>query len=287
MQPGRTRPHAFGIMKNIMTASTQETDALSILRMASADPDRMLCTAFMPHPARERAFVLLAFHNELLRVLQPARSTAVAGSLAGMVRLQWWREVLEGRRPPEHHLAPRLLETVVDGHLSRETLLRLVLSAEMELDSQARPNSASDSGTWEQMLRDGAGALSVGMGEILGVREPERLNALERCGMAYGAGAMLRHWSVLEGGGRFLYPGSVSGLYQAGCAFAAQADAFTQQEEEHPAGWHLAALPLVLARRDLARHATAGQKAVQAGRPRGIGDKLAVMFAGWKAARRL
>jgi phytoene synthase len=274
-------------MKNIMTASTQETDTLSILRMASADPDRMLCTAFMPHPARERAFVLLAFHNELLRVLQPTRSSAVAGSLAGMVRLQWWREVLEGRRPPEHYLAPRLLEAVAGGHLSRETLLRLVLSAEMELDRQASPDGVLASEAWVQMLRDGAGALSVGMGEILGVREPENLSALEWCGMAYGAGAMLRHWGVLEGGGRFLYPGPVSGLYQAGCAFVAQADAFIRQEEEHPAGWHLAALPLVLARRDLARHATAGQKAVQAGRPRGIGDKLAVMLAGWKAARRL
>lgn len=287
MQPGRTWPHAFGIMKNIMTASTQETDALSILRMASADPDRMLCTAFMPPPARERACVLLAFHNELLRAIQPARSSAVAGSLAGMVRLQWWREVLEGRRPPEHSLAPKLLEAVAHGYLSRETVLRLVLSAEMELDRQASPDSVPASEAWEQMLRDGAGALSAGMGEVLGVREPAGLNALEWCGMAYGAGAMLRHWGVLEGGGRFLYPGPVSALHQAGCAFAAQAGTFGQQEGKHIAGWHLAALPLVLARRDLARYATAGQKAAQAGRPRGIGDRLAVILAGWKAARRL
>lgn len=279
--------HAFGITENIMTAPIQAADTASIMGMAGSDPDRMLCAAFMLPPARELACTLLAFHNELLRALQPARSSAVAGPLAGMVRLQWWREVMEGTRPPEHGLAPVLLQAVADKRLSRETVLRLVQSVEMELDRQASPDSVATPEAWEQMLRDGAGALGVGMGEILGVGEAESLLALEWCGMAYGAGAMLRHWSVLEGSGRFLFPGALSALHQAGSAWAAQAEAFRWQAGGQGACWRLAALPLVLARRDLARYASAGQGVAQAGRPRGVADRLAVMLAGWKAARGL
>lgn len=270
-----------------MIPPEQATDTASITHMARSDPDRMLCAAFMPPPARERAWALLAFHNELLRALQPARSSAVAGALAGMVRLQWWREVLEGQRPPEHCLAPVLLDAIQRGQLGRETLLRLILSAETELDRQANPDSPVTPAAWEQMLRDGAGALNAGMGEILGVREAECLGALEWCGMAYGAGAMLRHWGVLEGGGRFVFPGPVSALHQAGCRFAAQAQAFAGQARGQEAGWRLAALPLVLARRDLARYRPAGPHGTQAGRPRGVGDRLAIMLAGWRAARRV
>lgn len=233
-----------------------------------ADPDRALCARFLPASVRPDVAVLLAFHTELTRALAPARSAAIAGPMAGLIRLQWWRDVLEGARTPDHELAPPLLLALERGVFCRETLLRILAAREAELDPQP------DVSVWRKMMLDGAGGLQRAVGEALGVRDEGVLARLEACGAAYGAGAMLRHWPSLQQSGRYLFPGDEAGLREEGKAFLNASEAAAL-----PPAARLSALPAVLAERDLKR------SSAQAGLPRGLGDRLAVMRAGWKAAR--
>ncbi|NSL93273.1 squalene/phytoene synthase family protein [Acetobacter syzygii] len=243
-------------------------DMQALARLAAADPDRVLCARFLPAFAQQGALVLLAFHNELIRALLPARSAAVAGPMAGLIRLQWWRDVLERTRPPEHALAPYVLDMMERGQVGQATLLRLVQSCEVELAG------GRDLLAWQGMMQDGAGALQRATGELLGVEDTSALQQLELCGMAYGAGAMLRHWPALQQSGRFICPEGAATLRQQGQVWL------------EAAGWsqlssplRLLGLPAVLARRDLAR------KASQAEQPRGLGDRAAVAWQGLKALR--
>ncbi|MFS8367635.1 squalene/phytoene synthase family protein [Acetobacter oryzifermentans] len=241
--------------------------AMEVQKAVQADPDRALCLWFLPTSVRDAAYVLLAFHNELIRALAPARSASVAGPMAGYIRLQWWREVLEQQRKPEHILAPALMRLVESGQVQRETCLRMIAAREMELET------TQDVERWVLMMRDGAGAFQQAIGELLGVQDSDKLQRLAAGGAAYGAGSMLRHWPLLAGSGRFLFPGTQEQLRQAGKTFLQECD-FAALEPQ----CRKTALPAVLAKRDLARGSE------QTGLPRGIGDRLAVCRAGIQAS---
>src|SRR3990170_5172296 len=61
-----------------------------------ADRDRYLATLFAPAEHRPALFALYAFNAEIARVRDVAREP-----LPSEVRLQWWRDVLNGERPEE------------------------------------------------------------------------------------------------------------------------------------------------------------------------------------------
>ena len=92
-----------------------------------ADRDRYLATLFSPEDKRGALFALYAFNIELIRIRDVAREP-----MPGEIRLQWWREVLEGQREGEaaahpvaaallaglksHDIAPQRLTGIVDAH---------------------------------------------------------------------------------------------------------------------------------------------------------------------------
>ena len=69
------------------------------------DPDRYFCTLFAPAAAREALFTLYAFNHELARAREVTREPGLA-----LIRLQWWREVVEGA-VRQHEVARPLAET--------------------------------------------------------------------------------------------------------------------------------------------------------------------------------
>jgi len=88
------------------------------------DRDRYLATLFAPEAKREGLFALYAFNGEIARVRDVAREP-----MPGEIRLQWWREVLEGKRDGEaaaHPVAAALMATVKRHKLSQETLIALI-----------------------------------------------------------------------------------------------------------------------------------------------------------------
>jgi phytoene synthase len=88
------------------------------------DKDRFLATLFAPAKHRPALYALYAFDIEVARVPTLARQ-----AIAGEIRLQWWREVLEGQRNDEasaNPVAAALLATLDRYALAREPLINLV-----------------------------------------------------------------------------------------------------------------------------------------------------------------
>src|SRR5271154_3133398 len=72
------------------------------------DPDRYLATLFAPEAKRPLLHALYAFNIEIARVAETVREP-----MMGEIRLEWWRETLEGARdgrPRNHDTALALAE---------------------------------------------------------------------------------------------------------------------------------------------------------------------------------
>jgi len=243
------------------------------------DPDRFLTALFAPPERRDALLTLYAFNHELAR----AREVASEPTLA-LIRLQWWREVLDGA-VRQHEVATPLAAAIHSGTLQRVDLHALIEAREIE----AEPEIATLD-EWRAYVLAGAGGLAVAAARLLGAPEPEALRPL---GAAYGVAGLLRSVTVLAARGRCLLP--VKLLAAQGVPVEAAISApdappvravLTRVAEEGrallhqgkaarvPRGAIAAALPAVLARRDLARWPRLAPA------PRGIGDKLAVTIAG-------
>lgn len=242
------------------------------------DPDRFLTALFAPAERRDALLTLYAFNHELAR----ARDVVTEPYLA-LMRLQWWRDVVEGAKR-RHEVAEPLTAAIEAGQLAREDLLGIVDAREAEADPSIP--SLED---WRAYLLGSAGGLAVAAGRLLGAPSPESLRPL---GAAYGAGAILRGARVLAHRGRCVLPEdrlAAHGLapeaviakpdMPALCPvldeLAGEGRAFLRQGRDAtiPRSALAAALPAVLARRDLRR-------VQEPARPRGVGDRLAVLFAG-------
>jgi phytoene synthase len=75
------------------------------------DPDRFLTALFAPPAHRDALLILYAFNHELAR----AREVASEPPLA-LIRLQWWREVVEGEQR-RHEVASPLSQAIAAGAL--------------------------------------------------------------------------------------------------------------------------------------------------------------------------
>ncbi len=90
----------------------------------AADKDRFLAALFAPAERRRHLYALYAFNGEIARVRELARE-----ALPGEIRLQWWRDALEGEARGEvsaNPVAAALLDTVAKCGLSVEPLIRLL-----------------------------------------------------------------------------------------------------------------------------------------------------------------
>ena len=243
------------------------------------DPDRFLTALFAPPEHRETLFLLYAFNHELARAREAVREPPLA-----LIRLQWWREVIEGARR-RHEIATPLGEALDAGQLNATVLAAMIEAREAEAEPAIPTLDA-----WQRYLRGTAGSLAVTAAHVLGADAPtrERLCAL---GTAYGIAGQLRNVVVLARQGRCLLPEDV--LAARGLtvhdviADPQSARALPALRELADRGRRLlieaggpvprtviaAALPAVLARRDFRR---LGQPV----RARGISDRLAVTAAG-------
>ncbi len=235
-----------------------------------ADPDRFLTTLFAPPARREALFTLYAFNHEVARARE-----ATSEPMMALIRLQWWREVVEGARK-QHEVATPLTALLEAGDLDQAELLSVLEAREtVEFATLAE---------WRSWLLAGPGALAIAAGRLLGVPDAPDLRAL---GAGYGAAGVLRNTAALARGGACLLPADIladHGLSTeaviAGPGDPALQPVFTALAAEgrsllgRPAARGpalAAALPAVLARRDLRHPGVAGLRA--------LGDRLAVTAA--------
>ncbi|MGA9868968.1 MAG: squalene/phytoene synthase family protein, partial [Acetobacteraceae bacterium] len=158
------------------------------------DPDRFLTALFAPAERRETLFVLYAFNHELAR----ARAAVSEPTLA-LIRLQWWREVVEGARR-HHDIADPLGAALDAGTLDRRDLGAMIDAREAEIE----PIPTREA--WRRYLDDTDGSLAVAAGRLLGAADPEALRGL---GAAYGAARVLRATPALARRQRCLLPADV------------------------------------------------------------------------------
>lgn len=240
------------------------------------DPDRFLTTLFAPAARRDALLVLYAFNHELARAREVVSEPALA-----LIRLHWWREVVEGGQR-RHEVASPLSEALAAGALDAADLLAVIDARDAE--------AYGDFGTladWRAWALAGAGGLAVAAGRALGAPEPE---VLRPYGAAYGVSGLLRANGVLAAQGRCLLPHDLlaghgltpEGFIQQPGSAAARAvlaevaregRAMLEKAERAPRAAVAAALPAVLALRDFARWPDVAL-------PRRLGDRLAVVAAG-------
>ena len=248
------------------------TDATLISLVRRHDPDRFFTALFAPPERRGALLALYAFNHELAR----AREAASEPTLA-LIRLQWWREGVEGAR--RHHEVATPLGAALDaGALHAPDLLSLMAAREAETEPSVPSRAA-----WQAYVRGTAGGLAVAAGRALGAEAPALLARLSDLGTAYGVAGQLRNVRALASQGRCLLPEDMlaaQGLSVHDVIARPDAPVLTelvawgrqllsQARGRIPRPVLAAALPAVLARRDLRRQTTV----------RGFGDKLAVLMA--------
>jgi phytoene synthase len=240
------------------------------------DPDRFLTALFAPPDKRDALLTLYAFNHELAR----AREVVSVPPLA-LIRLQWWREVVEGAHR-RHEVAEPLSAAIDAGRLHAADLLSLIEAREIEAEWTVETFDE-----WRAWLLAGAGGLAVAAARLLAAPDPEVVRPL---GAAYGIAGILRSLPVMAAAGRCPLPPDLLAAHglspEAAMAapgapqllpvlgeLAREARSLLRTAEAVPRSAVAAALPAVLARRDLGRWP-------KVDRPRGLGDRLAVTWAG-------
>ena len=253
------------------------------------DPDRFLTALFAPPARREALFALYAFNHELARARE-----VVSEPMLALIRLQWWREVVQGAAK-RHEVATPLSAAIAQGLLLPDDLMAMIDGREAEADP-AIPDHAA----WLAYLAATAGGVMMAAGRALGA-QGALLDRLRTLGTAHGVAGQLRNVPALARTGRVLLPQDVlgahgltihdmtagrqaTGLLAVVAELAAEGRAMLGDAgglprsvpRAVPRALIAAALPAVLARRDLARPPRIA--------PRGLGDRLAVLAA-WARGR--
>src|SRR5947199_5129239 len=96
-----------------------------------ADKDRFLASLFAPADTRGPLFALYAVNHEIASIRERAREP-----MPGEIRLQWWRDALNGERAGEaaaNPVAAALLDTIAHFSLPVAPLLDLIEAHSFDL----------------------------------------------------------------------------------------------------------------------------------------------------------
>ena len=151
------------------------------------DKDRFLATLFAPAERRGALFALYAFDLEIAQIRDRAREP-----MPGEIRLQWWREVLDGERSGEaaaHPVAAALTETIARFALPKERLIDLTEAHAFDLYDDPVETFA----VLEGYLRRTTATVFDLATRICGAPAE---HAAERAGIAYGITTLLRTFAL-------------------------------------------------------------------------------------------
>jgi phytoene synthase len=150
------------------------------------DPDRGLAALFAPLPARESLLALTAFNVELTRIAEQVKEPAV-----GEIRLQWWREALNGAGKGErtgNPVADTISEVLCAYPALRTNLDRLIDARRFDIVTKIMPNRPA----LDAYLDSTAGAMFEAAAALLGAKADEVDRAARAGGLAYGLTGLMR-----------------------------------------------------------------------------------------------
>jgi 15-cis-phytoene synthase len=148
----------------------------------SADRDRFIATLFAPSQHCNALHALYAFDIEVGRVRDLARE-----AMPGEIRLQWWREVLQGQRNAEAKASPvaaAFLNTVEMYRLPVGEMLDLIEARRFDLYNEPMPTVAQ----LEDYAAKTSSAVIGTAARILGV---DAVEAAWPAGIAYAMASLL------------------------------------------------------------------------------------------------
>lgn len=165
-----------------MTASITDLSALGE-SLRRHDHDRYATAMFADPARRGDLWVLYAFNLELSQI-----RTQVREPLAGMIRLQWWRDVVEGARREEalrHPVGGPLLDLIERCQLKLTILQGMIDARQHDLD----PAPFATAADWQDYGRRTSGGLARLAAAVLG---GEDCAAAESAGTAWALTGLLR-----------------------------------------------------------------------------------------------
>jgi phytoene/squalene synthetase len=155
----------------------------------------------MPASVRPALWALYAFNYEIAKVRE-----TVSDPTLGLIRLQWWRDALEGiyagKEAPAHEVARALGEAIVAYDLSSSEFENLLTARERDLDD-APMESLQALGHYAAQTNAPLLRLAV---KVCG----ETPGEAETIGAAYGLAGILRSVPFLARQGRCLLPVDVN-----------------------------------------------------------------------------
>jgi phytoene synthase len=149
------------------------------------DPDRFFSVLFAPKEARLYLMALYAFNYEIARVAETVREP-----MMGEIRLQWWRETVEGARtgnPRAHDVAQALAEVLARFDLPQSLFDEMIDARSFD----ASADSFETAGSLEEYGAATVGSLIRLAARILGAGERYDEQARE-AGIAYALCGVLR-----------------------------------------------------------------------------------------------
>ncbi len=150
------------------------------------DRDRYLTAILAPAARRPALLALYAFNLEVARTRE-----VVSQPMVGQIRLQWWREAIEGiypREPRAHQVVGPLAAAVERHGLTRAYFDRLIEAREFDL-GEAPPATQKDLHGYTEDTSSTLMHLAL---EILGQRNGPAHQAANHVGVAWGLTGLLR-----------------------------------------------------------------------------------------------
>lgn len=150
------------------------------------DPDRFITALFAPPDAREDLLALYAFNLEIAKTRE-----IVSEPLIGRIRLQWWRETIEGIYAGDarhHQVVQPLASAIKRTGLSSTLFERLIDARERDFDD-APPESLT---ALEAYAEGTSSALLILALEVLGVRDDAAMRAARGVGIGWAFIGLLR-----------------------------------------------------------------------------------------------
>jgi 15-cis-phytoene synthase len=164
--------------------------------ICDVDKDRYLATLFAPADKRQHLFALYAFSFEISRVRE-----MVTEPLPGEVRLQWWRDLLQG--PPvgdamSNPVAAALLNTMETFHLPVAPLCALIDARIFDLYDDPMPTVADLEGYCGETC---SALIRLACLVLAGGEDPGAADAAGHAGVAYAITGLLRAfpWHAMRG----------------------------------------------------------------------------------------
>ncbi|MBX3506164.1 MAG: squalene/phytoene synthase family protein [Parvibaculum sp.] len=178
--------------------------AASLEEVRSHDHDRFLTLLFAPSAKRPALTALYAFNIEIARIAE-----LVTEPMMGHIRLQWWRETLNGlpRGETRGHAAAEALHEA--GTIPLDKLQMLIDARERDLSDDA----FGDMGALEAYAEETSSALMTIAAEILAGEDAAQgaATVIRHAGVAYALTGILRALPVHASQGRLLLPADILG----------------------------------------------------------------------------